>query len=76
MYCRRLYILIVARYETSELIDLNESAIGYGASCGPGSNATWACMPTGNLASGVCHTGGTADSGCNPGIFGAIVTGQ
>ncbi len=64
--------MIMVRYETPALVDLNESAIGFGASCGGGSNATWACMPTGNRATGGCDTGSSDGSWCDAGISGAV----
>ena len=61
----------MARYETPDLVDLNESAIGYGGSCASGSNASWGCG-TGNRATTGCHTGSSAGSACYPGTSGAV----
>lgn len=62
----------MARYETPDLVDLNESAVGYGGSCGTGSNASFACMSTGNRAIGGCHTGNSAGNWCDTGGSGAV----
>ncbi|MEN6343336.1 MAG: hypothetical protein ABFC89_12360 [Methanospirillum sp.] len=60
------------RYETPALIDLNESAKGYGGTCGHGSHATWGCTLFGSLATTGCGTGSTDRSWCNPGQSGAV----
>ncbi len=61
----------MVRYETPDLIDLNESAVGYGATCATfGSNASFGCNPTGNRAATGCIAGSSAGNWCDTGASG------
>lgn len=56
----------MVKYATPDLIDLSDSAIGYGANCDPGSAPTGSCNPTGYAASPNCDGGQSATGNCAP----------